>query len=868
MSVLGRRCSLPPQASHYPEGYAKFGGHHAVLGPKMAQRGAGSDPPAARHGGAQGSNSYAHLELVRQYHESDKQWESRKQFIVRHLHKYEGPGRLDHLLALSMVWSNHVFMGNRYGAALMQKVLEMADGIDIGEVPSYELVPGTTAIKRTSTAVPGQEPPSKQTPFKIRPRPRFEPVHFVASTVQEGEKTFETKEDPTNPSVSNCFDGTMTLKHVMEQNLASSRCFKQPEENSHFEHLQNDQFIDDPDSYDLQNKSLNDTGSYMSKMEQNYSAKFESHNSTLSKNFRTNVLDMWTENNKQGRKGIGFVKAPRKTGRISFNRKGPKKSVALDPCSLIQQREMLIQKLAAVVLQNLSTLENGSAADKINNTFMLTRCIQACKTNPEYIYVSLKSIPPSDLPRNKKLPGDGYACEVRCQTVYLATGYSGSKIGARDRAAEQAIRLLQKPVEVRSVQRKFKHGFQEDLVVCQSGAPTPDFPPALKEAEDEEDDASVKEEPSFEQEDSGQSNPPHSAQPWTSFVLNENASDAVCILNNSASFNKMKLQYKYDMMPNLAWRCRLFVQNHCVAEGYGNKKTSKHAAAEEAVRIIKKMQSNVQKNKEAQGNMSSAPIQQQRKNIKDLVVYEISANPVCTLHDTAQFNKVTVEYTFERVADEQWKCRVFVDSQFIAEGIGMRKNVKHIAAEEALRVLKHTQPTVVNKLRQGPVDEAISRNQICGRSAQEAYKEKIKDDNIGNQLLRKMGWTGGGLGKEGEGIAEPISVKEQFKREGLGLDLDRNPKVNKRDIEMMIRNYAFSYSQENLTFSNELTNDERKQIHQVAQRYGLKSKSHGQGASRFLVVSRKRRREDLIDELKQVGQVAGYQLVLPHSSQF
>ena len=40
-----------------------------------------------------------------------------------------------------------------------------------------------------------------------------------------------------------------------------------------------------------------------------------------------------------------------------------------------------------------------------------------------------------------------------------------------------------------------------------------------------------------------------------------------------------------------------------------------------------------------------------------------------------------------------------------------------------------------------------------------AYEKapSISDDNIGNQMLRKMGWTGsGGIGKDGQGRAEPV----------------------------------------------------------------------------------------------------------------
>ncbi|XP_017740646.1 PREDICTED: NF-kappa-B-repressing factor [Rhinopithecus bieti] len=696
----------------------------------------------------------------------------------------------------------------RYSPRLMEKILQMAEGIDIGEMPSYDLVLSkpSKGQKRHLSTCDGQNPPKKQAGSKFHARPRFEPVHFVASSSKD-----ERQEDPYGPQT----------KEVNEQ--------------THFASMPRDIYQDyTQDSFSIQdgNSQYCDSSGFILTKDQPVAANmyFDSGNP-----------------------------APSSTSQQANSQSAPEPSPSQTfPESVVAEKQYFIEKLTATIWKNLSNPEMTSGSDKINYTYMLTRCIQACKTNPEYIYAPLKEIPPADIPKNKKLLTDGYACEVRCQNIYLTTGYAGSKNGSRDRATELAVKLLQKRIEVRVVRRKFKHTFGEDLVVCQIGMSSYEFPPALKPPED----LVV-----LGKDASGQPVFNASAKHWTNFVITENANDAIGILNNSASFNKMSIEYKYEMMPNRTWRCRVFLQDHCLAEGYGTKKTSKHAAADEALKILQKTQPTYPSVKSSQCHTGSSPRGSgKKKDIKDLVVYENSSNPVCTLNDTAQFNRMTVEYVYERMTGLRWKCKVILESEVIAEAVGVKKTVKYEAAGEAVKTLKKTQPTVINNLKKGAVEDVISRNEIQGRSAEEAYKQQIKEDNIGNQLLRKMGWTGGGLGKSGEGIREPISVKEQHKREGLGLDVERVNKIAKRDIEQIIRNYARSESHTDLTFSRELTNDERKQIHQIAQKYGLKSKSHGVGHDRYLVVGRKRRKEDLLDQLKQEGQVGHYELVMPQAN--
>ncbi|KAH0630862.1 hypothetical protein JD844_004172, partial [Phrynosoma platyrhinos] len=702
------------------------------------------------------------------------------------------------------------FLQCRYGSQVMEKVLQMAEGIDVGEMPSFELVPGSKGTKRPRSPLDDSPSrslasPRKQAP-KFRVRPRFEPIHFVASNMQD-----KGKDEPSENQAQ-----------VARENITTQQ---------------------------IQNYADRVFSSFST---QDGDAQFSS---SMGLGFGNSQPEAKTVSKNKDTSAASDVEASGETSLLQSDSE-------TFPKSVITAKQYFINKLVAAVRKNLTCPEAGGGPDKINYTYLLTRSIQACKTNPEYIYSPLKDLSPADLPKSKKLLKDGFACEVRCQNVYLTTGYAGSKNGSRDRATELAVILLQKPVEVKVAKRKFKNATREDLVLCESGTTPSEFPPALKQLDDFI--AAIKEcTPGQPNSDPQQG--PSSGKHWTNFVLTENASDAIGILNNSASFNRMTVEYKYVLMPNRLWRCSVYLQDHFLAEGYGTKKTSKHAAADEALKILQKTQSNAAANKAVQvqkvGGAARDP--SKKKDLKDLVVYENSRNPVCTLNDTAQFNKMTVEYVYERMTGMRWKCKVMLENEVIAEAIGVKKTVKHVAAEEAVKVLKKTQPTVVNNLKKGTVEDVISRNEIRGRSAEEALKQQIKEDNIGNQILRKMGWTGGGLGKSGEGIREPIAVKEQFKREGLGLDVDRRSKITKKDIEQIIQNYAFSDSKIDLTFSTELTNEERKQIHQIAQKYGLKSKSHGQGRDRFLVVSRKRRKEDLLDQLKQDGQVGHYELIMP-----
>ncbi|XP_068260243.1 CDKN2A-interacting protein isoform X2 [Nyctibius grandis] len=109
----------------------------------------------------------AWAEMLRGACEPEHHWRHRREFLLRNVGERPAAGsaQLQRLVSLSMVWANHVFLGCRYPPQVMEKALEMAEGIQVTGAPVRttrdELV-AKVKKRGISSSNEGVEEPSKK----------------------------------------------------------------------------------------------------------------------------------------------------------------------------------------------------------------------------------------------------------------------------------------------------------------------------------------------------------------------------------------------------------------------------------------------------------------------------------------------------------------------------------------------------------------------------------------------------------------------------------------------------------------------------------------------------------------------------------
>ncbi|CAN7939061.1 unnamed protein product [Ixodes hexagonus] len=268
------------------------------------------------------------------------------------------------------------------------------------------------------------------------------------------------------------------------------------------------------------------------------------------------------------------------------------------------------------------------------------------------------------------------------------------------------------------------------------------------------------------------------------------------------------------------------------------------------------------------GNVCSNPLEDggAQLNLETFVLLEnqnTSLDAASILHNSAAANRL--KCSFEASADESgFYCAVIIGQCEIKAASGTSKQeAKETAAAAALEFFRGTVPTLRMKRLVDGCGPEVTKNRV---GTSQDVQERISTENVGHKLLTLMGWTGGGVGKEGGGIVEPVMLKETSRRTGLGYAAAPGAKMSpafKARVNEVLREFSRTVVLQDLVFSAEFDNDERKFIHTVAHRLGLKSVSRDGQGGRFLTVRHKLSARELVDEILRTGPTDKYEVVLP-----
>ncbi|XP_077420802.1 CDKN2A-interacting protein isoform X2 [Vanacampus margaritifer] len=119
----------------------------------------------------------------------------------------------------------------------------------------------------------------------------------------------------------------------------------------------------------------------------------------------------------------------------------------------------------------------GGFGPNLDHFEILCSCVESCKRTLTCVFVPLKDI--AGLPASR-VQKEGHVCEIRCQTVYMGTGYGRDEPAARAMASKEALKVFQgRKVTVKIARRRYKGRDVEDLLLMDEQPRSQGFPPAL-----------------------------------------------------------------------------------------------------------------------------------------------------------------------------------------------------------------------------------------------------------------------------------------------------------------------------------------------------------------------------------------------------
>ncbi|KAG8453788.1 hypothetical protein GDO86_000424 [Hymenochirus boettgeri] len=367
------------------------------------------------------------VECVRGECESDKLWRYRREFILRNLTEVCGEDDslptpdnnhrgLDRLLAYSMVWANHVFMGCRYPHPVMEKVLMMAENIKVTDAPLHttrdELVAKVKKRGISSSNEGIVKEPSKKHKSKEDPKSR-ESYYRIADQMSQQSGTLGVSSgqvpdvipDDQRTDVNTFFSDTSTNHHYMPVHSVK------------------------PDE-----------------------VRFESSGMQEKKD---------------------FSESQNQTSKSSVNAmKPPHRLTAKDT----SERQPFFNRLYKTVAWKL--VSAGGFSTNLSHAEILNSCIESLKGTLDIAFVPLKDL--ADLPQNKTSQENIVCeLRCKAVYLGMGCGKT-KEIAKAVASREAVKLFLKKKVVVRICKRKFNGRDVEDLVLLDEESRPVNLPPSLK----------------------------------------------------------------------------------------------------------------------------------------------------------------------------------------------------------------------------------------------------------------------------------------------------------------------------------------------------------------------------------------------------
>ena len=230
----------------------------------------------------------------------------------------------------------------------------------------------------------------------------------------------------------------------------------------------------------------------------------------------------------------------------------------------------------------------------------------------------------------------------------------------------------------------------------------------------------------------------------------------------------------------------------------------------------------------------------------------IPGHYVSMLFTSMAKNKLELKYEFVHVPNG-FMITYTINNRFFMSWISATKiAAKQAGAKKAIEMLKTLYPSIKTKHVVGDISmndneiltiqrKLITRSELYEQqslmtpiiSTNNNNNNNQQKEDMGSKLLKKMGWIGGGIGKDLQGIAEPIQIEDLQGRKGLGSHSLFPNQIFIKNLRRVLEEFIATNDDDGeLQFANEFNSEERKSIHKEAMKLHLTSNSYGRDGER------------------------------------